>query len=42
MCVRYEPPVFGYEAKKYIKKLPEFFRKPLNKIFILQSRRSLR
>ncbi len=25
MCVRYEPPVFGYEAKKYIKKLPKFF-----------------
>lgn len=42
MCVRYEPSVFGYEAKKYIKKLPEFFREPLNNIFILQSRRSLR
>lgn len=25
MCVRYEPPVFGYEAKKYIKKAPEIF-----------------
>ena len=42
MCVRYKPPVFGYEAKKYIKKLPKFFRELLNKIFILQSRRSLR
>lgn len=42
MCVRYEPPVFGYEVKKYIKRLPEFFREPSNKIFILQSRRSLR
>lgn len=41
MCVRYEPPIFGYEVKKY-KKLPEIFRELLNKIFILQSRRSLR
>ena len=24
MCVRYEPPVFGYEAKKYIKSSRKF------------------
>ena len=34
-------PFLGTKQKN-IKKLPKFFRKPLNKIFILQSRRSLR
>ena len=36
------PNYFSSRSKKIYKKLPEIFREPLNKIFILQSRRSRR